>query len=224
MTKEILKQALEALESDNPYLGYLAAHAIRNALEEPGQEPTPWRDMVVATLVREGIDKHKARELADHFAAQPEQEPVARVAEVHMSRYTLEWTNGPLPEGTELFSALPVQPVQEPVAWRYHPVSPFRDKEGMHKVSDAWKLIDKPNQRDAHSAMCGIKAEPLYTAPPQRKPLTDEQVKELLLIAPVYAPDGAVTRTPFAYRKELLDTALWALRKAEAAHGIKEQS
>jgi len=33
-------------------------------------EPTPWRDMVVATLVREGIDKHKARELADHFAAE----------------------------------------------------------------------------------------------------------------------------------------------------------
>ena len=33
-------------------------------------EPTPWRDMVVATLVREGINKHRARELADHFAAE----------------------------------------------------------------------------------------------------------------------------------------------------------
>lgn len=38
-------------------------------------EPTQWREMVVVTLVREGINKHKARELADHFAAQPEQEP-----------------------------------------------------------------------------------------------------------------------------------------------------
>jgi hypothetical protein len=36
------------------------------------QEPSAWREMVVATLVREGINKHKARELADHFAAQPE--------------------------------------------------------------------------------------------------------------------------------------------------------
>ena len=35
-------------------------------------EPTQWRDMVVVSLVREGINKHKARELADHFAAQPE--------------------------------------------------------------------------------------------------------------------------------------------------------
>ena len=33
-------------------------------------EPTPWREMVVATLVREGVNKHKARELADHFAAE----------------------------------------------------------------------------------------------------------------------------------------------------------
>ena len=40
---------------------------------QPAQEPTQWRDMMVVTLVREGIDKHRARELADHFAAQPEQ-------------------------------------------------------------------------------------------------------------------------------------------------------
>lgn len=39
-------------------------------------EPTPWRDMVVVSLVREGIDKHKARELADHFAAPPQREPL----------------------------------------------------------------------------------------------------------------------------------------------------
>ena len=32
--------------------------------------PSQWREMVDVTLVREGINKHKARELADHFAAQ----------------------------------------------------------------------------------------------------------------------------------------------------------
>ena len=58
-----------------------------------------------------------------------------------------------------------LQAQSEPVAWRYHSVSPFKDKDGMHKVSDKWKLIDKPNQRDAHSAMCGMEAEPLYTHP-----------------------------------------------------------
>ena len=45
------------------------------ALPAAQLEPSQWRDMVVVSLVREGIDKHKARELADHFAAQPE--PVA---------------------------------------------------------------------------------------------------------------------------------------------------
>jgi len=31
------------------------------------QEPAGMRDAIVATLVREGIGKHRARELADHF-------------------------------------------------------------------------------------------------------------------------------------------------------------
>jgi hypothetical protein len=43
---------------------------LREALAQPEQEPSQWRDMIVATLVREAINKHKARELADHFAAQ----------------------------------------------------------------------------------------------------------------------------------------------------------
>ena len=46
----------------------------RAALEQQA-EPSQWRDMVVVSLVREGIDKHKARELADHFAAQQQAEP-----------------------------------------------------------------------------------------------------------------------------------------------------
>jgi len=46
---------------------YAAIAALRKALAQPEQEPIQWRDMVVVTLVREGIDKHRARELADHF-------------------------------------------------------------------------------------------------------------------------------------------------------------
>ena len=49
-----------------------AMHDLARLGQEIEQEPTPWRDMVVATLVREGVNKHRARELADHFAAQPE--------------------------------------------------------------------------------------------------------------------------------------------------------
>ena len=44
-----------------------------------------------------------------------QQEPVATVTEVHMSRYTIEWTNGPLPEGTELYTSPPAQPARKPL-------------------------------------------------------------------------------------------------------------
>ena len=45
-----------------------AKRRVREALaEQPAQEPAPLRDVMVANLVREGINKHRARELADHF-------------------------------------------------------------------------------------------------------------------------------------------------------------
>lgn len=41
------------------------------AAPEAKQEPVAWMEMVVANLVREGVNKHKARELAQHFATHP---------------------------------------------------------------------------------------------------------------------------------------------------------
>jgi hypothetical protein len=35
--------------------------------QAPVQEPVAWMEMVVANLVREGVNKHNARELAEHF-------------------------------------------------------------------------------------------------------------------------------------------------------------
>jgi hypothetical protein len=67
----------------------------------------------------------------------------------------------------------------EPVAWRYHAVSPWKDKDGMCKVSDKWTLISAPDQRDAHSALCGMEAEPLYTHPPVHQPLSESEIISL---------------------------------------------
>jgi hypothetical protein len=82
--REVMQQALVALEAAEELAGKHDAQleygfhqtitALKAALEQQA-EPTPWRDMVVVSLVREGIDKHRARELADHFAAQPEPPP-----------------------------------------------------------------------------------------------------------------------------------------------------
>tara|TARA_R110000868_G_scaffold230617_1_gene483849 strand:- start:631 stop:1248 length:618 start_codon:yes stop_codon:yes gene_type:complete len=89
--REVMQQALEALCSAvEPKNGKVYARgfepidcyamheqaitALRTALEQQQAEPTPWRDMVVVNLVREGVNKHKARELADHFATTPQQQ------------------------------------------------------------------------------------------------------------------------------------------------------
>ena len=39
---------------------------------QQAQEPVAWMEMVVANLVREGVNKHKARELAQHFYNPPQ--------------------------------------------------------------------------------------------------------------------------------------------------------
>ena len=86
--RQAAQQALETLEEINelsigenaiclPAEIDTAMDTFRAALEQQA-EPSQWRDMVVVNLVREGVNKHKARELADHFATLPQQqaEPV----------------------------------------------------------------------------------------------------------------------------------------------------
>ena len=82
MTKEALNLALEALmehegncelnkEGVDRHVKAIAA--IKEALAQPApvQEPVAWMEMVVANLVREGVNKHNARELAEHFYTAP---------------------------------------------------------------------------------------------------------------------------------------------------------
>jgi len=56
------EKALQALHSENERLGLY-----KDAYAEPEPEPVAWRDVIAVNLVREGINKHRARELAEHF-------------------------------------------------------------------------------------------------------------------------------------------------------------
>jgi len=66
-------------------------------------------------------------------------EPVALVAEVHISRYTIEWTNGPLPQGTKLYTT---------------PQRTFvgLTDEDMNKALDYWSDDSRSAYGGAHSA------------------------------------------------------------------------
>ena len=68
--KEAMKLALEALEDENSLSKMKTARDIlRKALAQPEQgEPVALHmDAIVVNLLREGINKHRARELAEHF-------------------------------------------------------------------------------------------------------------------------------------------------------------
>lgn len=54
--------------------GVRTVNGIPDDAPQQQAEPSQWRDMVVVSLVREGINKHRARELADHFATPPQRQ------------------------------------------------------------------------------------------------------------------------------------------------------
>ena len=86
------------------------------------------------------------------------------------------------------------QPEQEPVAWM--------DKDG--DVLSASVVSGK-----------GLRNIPLYTNPPQSKPLTDEQIFEI---------NNGLATWMFPVETRVTDRELAFARAIEAAHGIKDKN
>jgi hypothetical protein len=141
--------------------------------------------------------------------AEPEQKPV----------YQISLTNGPakaawidVDEATYYSAKMDATymarclyaapPARKPVAWMYHGI--------LHNgtLHDRPSFILRPEYMDAMSAGKGAKATPLYTSPPQRKPLTEP---ELNAIEPTWPCDWKY--------EEVLAFA----RAIERAHGIGDE-
>jgi hypothetical protein len=147
--------------------------------QEIEQEPTPWRDMIVATLVREGINKHKARELADHFAAQPE--PTCPECKAAVLYECVACSSNNYPPKSE----------QEPVGWEHHEYRPYGGPGEIRihcilasqymlpdgSVSSSFQWLVDQYRADKNT----IKLIPLYATPPAaQRPwqgLIDEEVQ-----------------------------------------------
>ena len=123
-------------------------------------------DVITVTLMREGINKHRARELADHFVnftltpALPVQEPVGYVKGTYAGRLIYDTINPAvcLPVGMALYTA-PL-PVQEPVACRF-----CHSKKGCW----AWQCYK-----------CGEIDDVQQPAPlPVQKPLTHDEIEAI---------------------------------------------
>ena len=97
--------------------------------------------------------------------------------------------------GGNLPPPLPAEPVQEPVAWLVY-------TEG----GTSAYVTDNPND-----LVGAYRALALYTAPPQRKPLTKEEIMRAFY---------AAKKTPMSIRHGL--SVVEAARIVERAHGIGE--
>ena len=104
MTKnEALQLALEALHG---FIPYLPLDSNKPQCDKYDQAITAIKE---ALETKEGLLDRKSYMLGlydqkSRLELETKDEPVALVAEVHISRYTIEWTNGPLPEGTKLYT------------------------------------------------------------------------------------------------------------------------
>ena len=113
------------------------------------------------------------------------------------------------------------QPEQEPVGYEHHEYRPFGapGEVRIHAVlASQYKMPDGTIAGDFgwlidlyRSDKNTIKLEALYTAPPQRKPLTDEQIMAIGRELGLKCKLGGNQNIDFDYARAI-----------EAAHGIKE--
>jgi hypothetical protein len=118
-------------------------------------------------------------------AAQQALEALEEIADEVFSAYDNE-----LGDAILALRAALAEPEQEPVAWRW--------KERINSDFDSWVITSSEPPPYA------VEKQPLYTAPPQRKPLTDEQISRIW--------------------GSYLSRGLEFARAIEAAHGIKENT
>ena len=186
------QQALEALEFMEAYLATeqqaksKAITALRAALAEPVQEPVAWVECD-GDLVWNNREAAIGRNL--YISPPPQQtEPSQDTPPQHEYEVTANddgTFSVALPDGEELRiipPQRPAEPVQEPVAWMVY-------TEG----GTSAYVTDNPND-----LVGAYRALPLYTSPPQRKPLTEKDIDSIWdsekAFADIYAIARAIER------------------------------
>jgi hypothetical protein len=206
MTKEALKLALEKFEFmnhvDSIFEGEFdfQINAIKEALAQPEQD---WIERERAVGYREGHQN------ALKQMAQPEQEPkCVAVVEVFGKDWRLDFMS--LPVGKHKLYAQQYTHIastkQELVGWKLVPIEPTNE---MLKAMDECSTEGYDERLLAgHASSVYMAAVDVAPTPPQRKPLTDEEIE--------------------TYRYMIDWTAHWSYinfaRAIEAAHGIKGEA
>ena len=170
MTKdETLKQALKALELVNIEFVCNGAHHAKKDRHEVGDEcPVTDRYRQAIIAIKEAL-------------AQPEQEPVAyirlsKTGNVMACAKTGDFYK--LPDKTLLYTSPQPAPVQEPVAMKfkiYKPTVPDPLRQDINNALLPW-VYDQDRSSGFDATMW---VTPVATLPPQRKPMTYEEIEDL---------------------------------------------
>ena len=167
--------------------------------QRPDQEAVLQSIKIPTDTMEQEFATHERRGYAKGFAAGKVSQPVQpeclhdeteRLGAIwmHCTQCGKKWADDEIVPTTQ-----PVQPEQEPVAWRY-------PRAYGHWDVRYW--LNRPSE--GHR----VGEEPLYTSPPQRQPLTDDEIVEALMPATV-AGAGYYMRLA---------------RAIEAAHGIVDKT
>ncbi len=200
--REVLKLALEALkyplnqshENFNVDMAELLAHraitAIKEALAQPEQEPVVWMYQNKSTHgVR--FQKHM-RDFVDHGAWH------------EVPLYSEPLANQEKTSGSPIKEVL-AQPEQDPVAWKLVPIKPTDE---MLKAMDESSTEGYDERLYAgHAASVYMAAVDVAPTPPQRKPLSDD---EIILIVADCATSHQHTDIHFA---RAIEAAVWEKQK-----------
>ena len=205
---EALDLALEALDiqaynsGDEKYTQAITAIKQARALDkkadnarelgldyEPVQEPVAWMDRD-GDLYANEPDKNWCPPHYPLYTTPPAAQPAPDLqAELEATNRQVEILSDALAESRREVAQLKSQPAQqEPVAWlvceNWRKHSLFFTEEGAEDFKNAAQRED-----DLSGNLARWKAKPLYTSPPaQRKPLTDEEIWQL-----VDGTNGSVT-------------------------------
>jgi hypothetical protein len=96
------------------------------------QEPIKWMEMVVANLVREGVNKHKARELAEHFYSLRLEQPAP----------VQGWKMVPVEPTQKMLDAPPnAYPADALVTWEAMLAAAPQPAVQQEPASNGWKLV-----------------------------------------------------------------------------------
>jgi hypothetical protein len=153
----------------------------------------------VVEAIEKALAEHAMRE-TQRLGQEIEQEPVAWVAEAVCDGQYIDgrprkiWWECKKGVGTAFYTTPPQRTEQEPVAWL-----------STDSIGERHLCFDKPLDNDP--------VQPLYTAPPQHKPLTNGEIYTAYITATNQTLRATDERLAFAFARAI-----------EAAHDIKEST